>query len=138
MVQTAKKGLSGLEHKVMEIIWSAGSGTAEQVRVALDGESQLKDSTVRTVLRRLEEKGFLTHEVDQRTYVYRPTVAQQSAAARAVRQIIDRFCGGSVEKLLVGMVADKVLDERQLKELADRISEDRGEGGKDRGSRTRK
>lgn len=133
MAQTAKKGLSGLEHKVMEIIWETGSGTAEKVRLALDGESQLKDSTVRTILRRLEEKGFLTHEVDQRTYVYRPTVAQQSAAVRAVRQIIDRFCGGSVEKLLVGMVDDDVLDERQLKELAERISEDRREGGKDRG-----
>ncbi len=130
MPNTPKKALSALEHRVMEVIWAAGRVTAEQVRLALDGESQLKDSTVRTVLRRLEEKGFLTHEVDQRTYVYRSTVAPQSAAVRAVRQIIDRFCGGSVEKLLVGMVADNVLDERQLKELADRIAQD--SGGNDR------
>jgi len=122
MAQMPKKALSGLEHRVMEVVWASGSTTAEQVRLALEDESQLKDSTVRTVLRRLEEKGFITHDVDQRTYVYRPTVAQQNAAARAVRQIIDRFCGGSVEKLLVGMVADNVLDERELKTLADRIA----------------
>ncbi len=129
MAQSAKKSLSGLEHRVMEVVWDAGAATAEHVRVALEGDTPLKDSTVRTVLRRLEEKGFLTHEVEQRTYVYRATVAPQSAAVRAVRQIIDRFCGGSVEKLLVGMVADNVLDERQLKELADRIADEQRAGG---------
>jgi predicted transcriptional regulator len=133
MTEGQKKGLSGLEHRVMEVVWANGPSTAEQVRHALGGESQLKDSTVRTILRRLEEKGFLVHEVDQRTYIYRPTVAPQNAAARAVRQIIDRFCGGSVEKLLVGMVADELLDEHQLKELADRISAEQRRGGKDCG-----
>jgi BlaI family transcriptional regulator, penicillinase repressor len=137
MAQAPKKGLSGLEHRVMEILWASGPSTAEQVRLALDGETSLKDSTVRTVLRRLEEKGFLTHEIDQRTYIYKPTVAAQSAAVRAVRQIIDRFCGGSVEKLLVGMVADKMLDEHQLKELADRIADEQKHGGEGRGARTR-
>ena len=82
---------------------------------------------------RVAHSAVLTHEVEQRTYVYRSTVGPQNAAARAVRQIIDRFCGGSVEKLLVGMVADKVLDERQLKELADRIAEAQKGGGNDRG-----
>jgi BlaI family transcriptional regulator, penicillinase repressor len=137
MAQAPRKSLSVLEHRVMEVIWANGSGTAEQVRLALSGESDLKDSTIRTILRRLEEKGFVSHEVDQRTYVYRPTVAQESAAVRAVRQIIDRFCGGSVEKLLVGMVADRVLDEQQLKELADRIAEEQERGGKDRGKHAR-
>jgi predicted transcriptional regulator len=137
MVHTPKKGLSGLENRVMQVIWADGASTAEQVRLALEGETQLKDSTVRTVLRRLEEKGFLTHEVEQRTYVYKPTVAPQSAAVRAVRQIIDRFCGGSVEKLLVGMVADKMLDEQQLKELADRIATEQERGGNEDEQRNR-
>jgi BlaI family penicillinase repressor len=128
---------SGLEHRVMEIVWALGRATAEQVRLELDAETPLKDSTVRTVLRRLEEKGFVTHDVEARTYVYRPVVAQQSAAVRAVRQIIDRFCGGSVEKLLVGMVADRMLDERELQEMADRISDEQRRGGNDRGSRNR-
>jgi predicted transcriptional regulator len=129
MAQTPKKNLSPLEHRVMEAIWAGGPSTAEQVRQALSGETELKDSTIRTILRRLEEKGFLTHTVEARTYVYRETVAPQSAALRAVRQIVDRFCGGSVEKLLVGMVADKMLDERQLKALADKIAESHSDGG---------
>lgn len=106
----------------MEVVWAKAPCTAETVRLSLEDDTQLKDSTVRTILRRLEEKGFLVHDVEARTYVYRPTVAQHSAAARAVRQIIDRFCGGSVENLLVGMVADKMVDEQLLKDLAEKIA----------------
>jgi BlaI family transcriptional regulator, penicillinase repressor len=137
MGKQQKVSLSGLEHRVMEIVWAHGQATAEQVRLELESESPLKDSTIRTVLRRLEEKGFVTHEVDARTYVYRPAVEQQSAAVRAVRQIIDRFCGGSVETLLVGMVADRMVDEQQLKELADRISAEQTNEGDGDGARTR-
>ena len=127
--------LGDLEREVMQLVWANGPVTAEAVRERLS--RPLKESTVRTVLRRLEEKGFVTHEVDARTYVYRPAVEQQSAAVRAVRQIIDRFCGGSVETLLVGMVADRMLGEQQLKELADRISAEQAEEGADDGARTR-
>lgn len=137
MAHGPKKSLSGLEHRVMEIVWESGRATAEQVRLALDEETPLKDSTVRTVLRRLEEKGFVVHEVDARTYVYKPAVARQSAAVKAVRQIIDRFCGGSVEKLLVGMVADNMIDERELRDLAERIADEQQDGGSARDTRNR-
>jgi BlaI family penicillinase repressor len=122
MPQTPRKNLSPLEHRVMEIVWASGASTAEHVRQSLATDTELKDSTIRTILRRLEEKGFLTHTVENRTYIYRETVAPQSAALRAVRQIIDKFCGGSVEKLIVGMVADNMLDEQQLKALAEKIA----------------
>ncbi len=95
--------------------------TADQVREALASRRALKDSTIRTVLRRLEEKGYLAHRVEGRTYVY-TGVNAQNVAARAVRQIIDRFCGGSVEQLIVGMVEEEVLDRRELERLARRIA----------------
>jgi BlaI family penicillinase repressor len=117
------KSLGQLEQLVMDYIWSTGSVTAEACRESLAGKWAMKDSTVRTVLRRLEEKGYVTHEVDGRTYVYKAVDARQNVAARAVKQIIDRFCGGSVEQLLVGMVDNDVLDRRQLEMLARRIAE---------------
>jgi BlaI family penicillinase repressor len=89
----------------------------------LDKTQQLKDSTVRTILRRLEEKGYVEHEVEGRTYIYRPRVESQHVATDAVRGIIDRFCGGSVEDLLVGMVDDKILTPDKLKQLAVKIAE---------------
>jgi predicted transcriptional regulator len=107
----------------MDLVWSRGEITAEAAREALGATWPMKESTVRTVLRRLEAKGYVSHAVDGRTYVYRPVQAPVSVATRAVRQIIDRFCGGSAEALVVGMVDDKVLDPRELERIARRIAQ---------------
>jgi BlaI family penicillinase repressor len=121
-----RKPLSELEHLVMDVIWKRSSGTAEDVRGALASTHPMKDSTARTVLKRLEEKGYLAHRVEGRTNIYRGLTAPQHVAVRAVRQIIDRFCGGSIEQLLVGMVDDEVLDEQELQRLAKKIVRLRG------------
>jgi len=107
----------------MDYIWSHGSTTAEACREALAATRPMKDSTVRTVLRRLEEKGYLTHEIDGRTFIYKPSDKRQNVAVRAVKNIIDRFCGGSAEALLLGMVDNAVLDHKQLERLARKIAE---------------
>jgi BlaI family transcriptional regulator, penicillinase repressor len=119
----ARKPLSALEHLVMEIVWERHSVTGEDVRAALAARHPMKDSTARTILKRLEEKEYVRHRVDGRTNVYTPMVAQENVAAKAVRQIIERFCGGSVEALLVGMVDNDVVDERELQRLAQRIAQ---------------
>jgi BlaI family penicillinase repressor len=86
----------------------------------------LKDSTVRTVLRRLEEKGYLVHATEGRTFVYRPVAPREHVAARAVKRIADWFCEGSVESLLVGLVESDVLDRKELQALAGWIARVRG------------
>ena len=96
MTDSGKPPLSDLENTVMTVIWERGHATAEQVRMALEDAQPMKDSTARTILRRLEQKGYVRHEIEGRTYVYSPTVGSQSVAADAVRGIIDRFCNGSV------------------------------------------
>ena len=120
--------LGELEREVLSIVWRVGSITAERVREELD--RPLKDSTVRTVLRRLEEKGYLAHTVEDRTFVYRPAESRQKVAGRAVKRIVDWFCEGSVEALLVGMVDSKVLDRAELQRLAARIAEVQKQAGK--------
>ncbi|HEV3275350.1 MAG TPA: BlaI/MecI/CopY family transcriptional regulator [Terriglobia bacterium] len=117
------RNLSGVEQLVMDHIWVAGAVTAEAVREALAPRHAMKDSTVRTVLRRLEEKGYLRHKVEGRTFLYRAAHARQNIAARAVSHIADRFCGGSVEQLLVGMVENEVLDSEELQRLARKIAQ---------------
>jgi BlaI family transcriptional regulator, penicillinase repressor len=115
--------LGELERAIMRLIWQHGNLTAEQVREELDElDRPLKDSTIRTVLRRLEEKGYVTHTVENRTFRYRPAETRQLVAGRAVKRIIDRFCDGSVEALLVGMVDSDVLDQTELQRLAERIA----------------
>jgi len=112
--------LGELERGILSIIWRLGSATAERVREEIG--RPLKDSTVRTVLRRLEEKGYLAHSVENRTFLYRPAESRQRVAGRAVKRIVDWFCEGSVEALLVGMVDSKVLDRAELQRLAARIA----------------
>ncbi len=113
--------LGELERDILSIVWRLGSVTAEQVREDLG--RPLKDSTIRTVLRRLEEKGYLTHSLDNRTFLYRPAESRQRVAGRAVKRIVDWFCEGSVEALLVGMVDSQVLDRAELQRLAARIAD---------------
>lgn len=107
----------------MDYIWTHGPSTAEACREALAASRPMKDSTIRTVLRRLEAKGYLTHAIQGRTFVYQASDARQNVAVRAVKGIIDRFCGGSAEQLLLGMVDNNVLDRKQLERLARRIGE---------------
>lgn len=121
--------LGELEREILGIVWRLAEATAEQVREKL--ERPLKDSTIRTVLRRLEEKGYLGHSLDNRTFVYRPAQSPQKVAARAVQHIADWFCAGSVEELLVGMVDSKVVSQAELERLARRIAAaKKQEGGK--------
>lgn len=116
--------LSALEHEAMEILWREGKATADQVRLALEPKRQLKDPTVRTILRRLEEKGYAKHDEEGRAFVYSPSVGQENVAARALRQIIDTFFGGKVEQMVVGMVENEVIDREELKRLAARLEKE--------------
>jgi BlaI family penicillinase repressor len=118
-----RRALSPLEDTVMQVIWERGPSTAEDIRAALVRKAPMKDSTARTILRRLEDKGYLKHAVSGRTYVYRERVPAARAANQAVRQVIDRLCGGSVERLLLGMVDDQLISPEQLEELARKVAQ---------------
>ncbi|HZQ52396.1 MAG TPA: BlaI/MecI/CopY family transcriptional regulator [Bryobacteraceae bacterium] len=125
-----KLPLSGLEQEVMDVVWSAGKVTAADVQAALAPGRVLRDSTVRTVLSRLEDKGYLRHEVEGRTFIYSSLERPRRLAVRAVKQIIDRFCHGSVESLLTGMVDDEVVDAKELQRIIDRLAAKRKESPK--------
>jgi predicted transcriptional regulator len=112
--------LGELEREILQRVWDHGPSTADWVQKALP--RPLKESTVRTVLKRLEEKGHLTHSVDQRTFVYEAAHSRGRAAAHAVKRIVDRFCSGSVEEVLVGLVDARIVDSAELKRLAEKIS----------------
>jgi BlaI family penicillinase repressor len=117
-----KKSLSNLEHLVMDVLWERGSATSEDIRTALEKRHYMKESTARTILSRLEDKGYVKHRVDGRMNVYSGIEPPLNVAAKAVRQIIDRFCDGSVEQLLVGMVDNEVIDSRDLATLSRKIA----------------
>jgi len=110
--------LTDLENSIMSVIWTDGPSSVEAVHQIVSRKHKLKETSVRTLLRRLERKGYLEHEPDGRAYIYRATEPARGLAARAVRQIIDRLCQGSVEELVTGMVDAKVLSNGELDQLA--------------------
>ena len=109
--------LTELENEVMHAVWDAGPSPVEAVHYVVSRNRKLKEATIRTILRRLEQKGYLRHDIQGRAYVYRAVEPARSFAERAVRQIIDRFCRGSVEELVSGMVEAKVLTKGELETL---------------------
>jgi predicted transcriptional regulator len=120
--------LTELENQVMRAVWDAGPSSVEAVHKVVSKRRRLKEATIRTLLRRLEQKGYLRHAVEGRSFVYRATEPASSLAARAVRQIVDRLCQGSVEELVSGMVDAKVLSKVELDRLAEVIRR-RRDGG---------
>lgn len=118
-----RKRLSELEQLVMDYVWRNPDCTVTACREALSAADRpLKETTVRTLLQRLAQKGYVTHKVDGRTYLYRASEPRTNVAAQAAKQIIDRFCGGSLEELLVGLVDNDIVSRKELQQLARRIA----------------
>jgi BlaI family transcriptional regulator, penicillinase repressor len=115
------KGLGELERQVLEFLWEHGPATGEAVRAAIGKDRPLSDSTIRTVLRRLEAKQYVRHEMDGRQFLYSSAREPRRVAAEAVRNALKTFCRGSLEELLTGMVDHRVVDSSELRRLAEKI-----------------
>ena len=99
----------------MAVLWRRGSGTVTEVRDALD--DALAYTTVLTVLRTLEDKGFVTHETEGKAHRYLPAVSQDAAGKSALSRVLDKIFAGSSETLLAQFVSDRRLDEAELRRL---------------------
>jgi BlaI family transcriptional regulator, penicillinase repressor len=113
------------ELDVMTWLWANGSGTVTEVKDGLD--ATLAYTTVLTILRNLEAKGFLRREDEGRAHRYFPRVKQKAAQRRALRRLIDTLFLGSPEALLSHLVDDHDLSPSELRRLAKRISEKDGD-----------
>lgn len=113
--------LTELQQAILDFVWTNGPSTSEAIREGLQSRHPLKDSSIRTLLRRLEARGLLSHRVDGKVFVYEAGVPARRVAASALRHIIRRFFAGSVDRMLVGMVDEKVLSPADLQRLARKV-----------------
>ena len=113
------------ELDVMSVLWDAGSATVAQVRERLSDD--LAYTTVLTVLRTLEQKGYVGHTGEGRAHRYRPLVKRAAAGRSALRRLVDKVFDGSPELLLTQLVYDRNLGDEELRRLrkllADRLRE---------------
>jgi BlaI family penicillinase repressor len=115
--EDAARDCTNLQLAILRVIWSHSSITAERVREVLHAKRSLKNSTVRTLLRRLEERGYLRHSRAGRAFVYRTVVTPTRFAAEAACAIIAKWCSGSVDEFLNMLVAENVLTDDHIRRV---------------------
>ena len=103
------------ELDIMDVLWEQGPATVTEVRDAL--QDDLAYTTVLTILRTLEEKGYVTHDEEGRAHRYRPLVEKKAAEKSALTRLVKKLFKGSPELLLTQLVADRKLSAADLKRM---------------------
>ena len=116
------------ELDIMSVLWERGPSTVAEVRARLADD--LAHNTVLTILRILEDKGYVRHEEDGRAHRYHPLVAREAAGESALRRIVDKMFGGSDALLLSHLVRDRKLDRDEIKRLRKMLDERLREDGR--------
>ena len=110
------------ELQIMNIIWENGQATVRDVYETLLAKERVAYTTVSTMLNSLEEKGFLRHDADGRTYVYKPLVAKEEVSQGMLQDLLERLFDGSTEMLLNTLVKVKNLSKDDLEQLWQRVA----------------
>ncbi len=115
--------LGRLELQIMTVVWEKGSATVHDVKDTLSRGKKPAYSTILTMMRKLEAKGYLKHDVDDRTYVYRSTISQQAVRYGVLGDIVDRLFEGSTSLLLNSLVEQNRISKKELREVQKLINE---------------
>lgn len=121
MARKKSNTLTDGEHRIMEVLWEKGSATVAEVAEALQGKDGSAYTTVLTMLRIMHAKGYLTCCKDGRAHVYTPKVKRETAARKAVRQLLQKFFAGSPGELVLAFLREDDLSPAELDALKQRI-----------------
>lgn len=113
--------LSPAQQELMEIVWQRGEVSASEVGRILAPRRRLARNTVKTLLLRMEEKGWLTHREDGRAHRYRPAVPRQVTIGKKVVELIDTLCGGSPEALMTALLDHRGLTDAEAKRIREML-----------------
>ena len=113
----------------MEIIWDKGEVSASEVRRVLSRTRPVARNTVRTLLERMEEKGWINHREDGRTFLYSAAQPRQATIGQKVQQVIDTVCGGSPEALVTALLDYRGLSPDELDRIRQMLAKARATNG---------
>ena len=116
-------GLSQSQREIMEIVWDRGEVSAIEVRDILSKKRDLAKNTVRTLLDRMEEKGWLKHREDGRTYLYSAAQPREASIGQKVLEVVEHVCGGSPEELVTALLDYRGLSPQELKRIRTMLDE---------------
>ena len=102
---------------IMQVLWQTGRANAREITEALNRREPIAHSTVQTLLRKLEAKGAIDHDVDGRTFVFYPLVKEAKVKRRAARELVQRVFGGSPAGLVACLIEHEQVDPQELEEI---------------------
>lgn len=123
MARKPSAGLTDAESEVMAVLWRLRRASVNDVVTTMSETRAVTYSTVQTMLRILETKGYLTHDKVARAFVYRPVIDERQARRRALRHLVRRLFDGSPSLLVLNVLEDEDLDpaeREQLRKLIER------------------
>jgi BlaI family transcriptional regulator, penicillinase repressor len=109
--------LTDAEARIMAVLWQRTAATVADVLAALRKKRAVSYSTVQTILRILEAKGYVSHEKVARAFIYRPRVDERQARRRALRHLVTRLFDGSPSLLVLNVLEDDQIDSEELQRL---------------------
>ena len=122
-----RQTLGDLQHAIMAVLWERGEATTADVHQALQEERGLALTTIATMLRKMEDKGVVSHRSEGRQFVYRPTVTQAEVRESMVGELVERLFGGDARALVAHLVSEHEIDGADLAEVRRRVAPERGE-----------
>lgn len=117
MPRKPSRSLTDAEARVMAVLWESQRATVADVVRALSKRRVVSYSTVQTILRILETKGYVAHDKVARAFIYRPVVDERQARRRALRHLVSRLFKGSPSLLVLNVLEDERIDPNELRQL---------------------
>ncbi len=111
------RAMSPAETEILRLVWQLGAATVQQIQEALPAHRKVAYKTVQTLLRRLEEKGYLAHNTEGKAHVFCPAVKQEAVVKRTVLDFLDRLFGGDPRPLMQFLVREGHVDAQDIEEL---------------------
>jgi len=113
-----KKRISQAELNIMDVLWDSDAELlAKSVMAKVPDHIEWSEATVKTLLRRLAEKGFVTHRPDGRRFLYKAVISRSEYAERATNQLIDRLFGGKFSTMIAQMADSRGLSDKDIQDL---------------------
>jgi len=117
--------LGKVQLEIMRVLWREGRATARMITDELNAKEPIAHSTVQTLLRKMEAKGAVTHEIDNRVFTFLPLYKEDEVTEVATHDLLSRLFGGSVSGLVAHLLKNERISDEEMKELRAMIDKER-------------
>ncbi len=119
MTKRKRPAMSPAETEVLRLVWELKKATVQQVYDALPVDRKVTYVTVATLLRRLEEKGYLKHTAQGKAFLYVPAVKQEEVISRTIGDLVQRLFGGNPVPLMQHLALHSEISDEDIEKLRD-------------------